>query len=109
MLSVILLYWIGKYFYKLADEYNKSKWGYGILGIVIFYAGFFLFGFGIIFIAEVVSEGSTDIFSDTLLGFIMMPFGVLSCYVLYKYLEKTWNKNDPRKNNMIDQIGKQEN
>ena len=41
-----------------------------------------------------------------LFGFLMLPFGLLSCYLLYKYLEKTWTKNDPRNNNNIDEIGK---
>jgi len=106
MLSLLLLYWIGKYFYKLAEEYEKSKWGYGILGVIIFYAGFFLFGIGIMTIGEVFSEAFVDTFNETLLSFIMLPFGILSCYLMYKYLEKTWKKNDPRKNSMIDQIGK---
>ena len=35
MLGLVLLYWIGKYFYKLAEEYDKSKWGFAILGLVL--------------------------------------------------------------------------
>jgi len=33
----------------------------------------------------------------------MLPFGILGCYLLYKYLEKTWKKNKPI--NEIDEIG----
>ena len=106
MLSLLLLYWIGKYFYKLAEEYDKSKWGYAILGIVVFYSGAIIIGGIIMFIVEMLSSGFIDRFSDNVLGLIMMPFGALSCYLLYKYFEKTWEKNDPRKNSIIDQIGK---
>ena len=106
MLGLVLLYWIGKYFYKLAEEYNKNKWGFTILGIVVYYAGILLFSIIIGIIAEIFSPGFIDNFNETLFGFLMLPFGLLSCYLLYKYLEKTWKKNDPIKNNSIDEIGK---
>jgi hypothetical protein len=35
-----------------------------------------------------------------------LPFGALTCYGFYKYLEKIWEKEDPRNNNSIDEIGK---
>lgn len=106
MLGLILIYWIGKYFYKLAEEYHKSEWGYAILGVVVYYAGTFVFGFLIGIMAEIVSPGFLDTFNETLFGFLMLPLGVLSCYVLYKYLEKMWKNNDPTKNNNLDDIGK---
>ena len=66
--------------------------------------------FGIFFgiIMELVSPGTVDTMSDTVLGVVALPFGVLSCYLLYKYLEKTWKKNhqDPRQ--LLDEIGKQD-
>ena len=106
MLGLLLLYWIGKYFYKLAEEYDKSKWGFAILGIVAYYAGSIVLGGIIMFVIDFFSEGFLESINEMMLGFMMMPFGILSCYLLYKYLEKTWEKNDPRKNSMIDQIGK---
>ena len=106
MLGVILLYWIGKYFYKLAEEYNRSKWGFAILGIVVYYAGIIILGFLMGVIMEFVSSGFFDTIDDVVLNLISLPLGILSCYLLYKYLEKTWKKNDPTKNSMIDQIGK---
>lgn len=108
MLGLVLLYWIGKYFYKLAEEFEKSKWAYVILGIVVYYTGIILFGIIFMIIGEIISPGYVDTFNETLLGFMALPFGILSCYLLYKYLEKTWKKNDPRKNSMIDQIGRVE-
>jgi uncharacterized membrane protein HdeD (DUF308 family) len=103
MLGLILLYWIGKYFFKLAEEYNKNKWGFAILGIVTYYAGIIIFSFIFGIVIELTSPGAIDNINETLLGLMMLPFGILSCYVLYKYLEKTWKKNLPV--NEIDQIG----
>lgn len=106
MLGLILLYWIGKYFYKLAEEYDKNKWVYAILGIIVYYGGIIAFSFSLGVIAEFVSPGFFDSFNETLLGIIMLPFGILSCYLLYSYLEKTWEKSKPV--NEIDQIGNNE-
>ncbi|MDY2587956.1 hypothetical protein [Winogradskyella aquimaris] len=103
MLGLILLYWIGKYFFKLAEEYNKNKWGFAILGVVTYYAGIIIFSFIFGIVIELTSPGAIDNINETLLGLMMLPFGILSCYVLYKYLEKTWKKNLPV--NEIDQIG----
>ncbi|MBU2996455.1 hypothetical protein KO500_08410 [Cellulophaga baltica] len=107
MLALILFYWIGKYFYNLADEFDKQKWGYAILGIVSYYVG--CLGFGLIcgIITEIVSPGTIDTINETLLSIIALPFGILSCYLLYKYLEKTWKKNNPNPIDMLDEIGKQ--
>ena len=106
MLGLILVYWIGKKFYTLADTFEKSKWGFAILGVVVYYGGILLYSiiFGII--AELVSPGFIDTFNETLFGFMMLPFSLLTTYLLYKYLDKTWKKNDPRSLNNIDEIGK---
>ena len=106
MLGLILIYWIGKYFYNLADDYNKSKWGFTILGIVSYYGGILVSGFVIGILAEIFSPGYFDDFNDTLFGLICLPLGGFICYLLYNYLEKTWSKEDPRNNNSIDEIDK---
>lgn len=105
MLGLVLLYWIGKYFYKLAEEYNKSKWGFAILGVIVYYGGILVFSFAVGIMAEIISPGFFDTFNETLFGFLMLPFGILSCYILYKYLEKNWEKNKPNINEQINEIG----
>ena len=90
MLGLILLYWIGKYFYKLAEEHNKSKWAFTILGIVVYYSGGFVFGLAIFTIIEIVSPKYTDTINEFLFGLIMVPFGILSCYLFYDYLKRSW-------------------
>ena len=106
MLGLVLLYWIGKYFYKLAEEHNKSLWGFAILGVVTYYAGTLIFGFLLGLVAELISPGFFDDFNETLLGFIILPFGLLTCYLLYLYLEKTWKKTKPNTHTLIEEIGK---
>ena len=103
MLGLILLYWIGKYFYKLAEEYNKSKWGYAILGIVVYYGSMIGIGIGLGITIEIFYPGFIETINETLLSILMLPIGILSCYIFYKYLDKTWKKNSPKEE--INQIG----
>ena len=108
MLGLILLYWIGKYFYKLAEEYDKSKWGFAILGVVVYYSGILLFGILVGIYYGLFLPEELETLNETLIGLISIPFGILSCYLLYKYLEKKWKKNSPLENDLIDQIGKRQ-
>ena len=87
MLGLLLLYWIGKYYYKLAEKYNRSRWGFAILGIVAYYGGVIVFGMIVGIIIEIVSPGYIETMNDLLLSVIIMPFGILSTYLLYKLIE----------------------
>ncbi|APZ46789.1 hypothetical protein BW723_11060 [Polaribacter reichenbachii] len=104
MLGLILIYWLGKKFYKLAEEYNKSQWGYAILGIVVYYAVSIVFAT----VTLIIIESFSNTLNDYILGLVAMPFGLLGCYLLYKYLEKNWDYKNPKNDILIDQIGKSE-
>jgi hypothetical protein len=96
MLGLLLIYFIGKFYHELADKYNKSKWGFAILGVVVYYFGTFLAG---IFFAIVAELGLTNFFTDLptmALSFFVLPFGLLACWGVYMILENTW-KNQSRK------------
>lgn len=108
MLGILLLYWIGKYFYKLAEKYDKSKWGYAVLGVVVYYGGIFVFGISFGIIAEIISPGYLDTVNETALSLLGLPFGALACYGLYKYLKKTWEKDQSIHKNSISEIGERQ-
>lgn len=97
MLGLLLLYWIGKYHYRLAEAHNKKPWGFAILGIVTYYVGILFFGFLIGIVIEIMVPGYVDTMNEFLSGLLVIPFGVLSTYILYNHLEKTWQKkiSDP--------------
>lgn len=97
MLGLLLLYWIGKYFYKLAEEYNKSQWGFAVLGVITYYAGTFFSGVFIGIATEIISPGYWDDFNEMLFGVMMIPFGLLSAYILYKILESSWKRSAAEK------------
>tara|TARA_R110002033_G_scaffold42_7_gene767 strand:- start:2047 stop:2364 length:318 start_codon:yes stop_codon:yes gene_type:complete len=104
MLGLLLLYWIGKYFYKLAEEYDKSEWSFAILGVVVYYAGIIAASFTIGIILGIFYPEFLETMNDTVLSLFMIPFGILSCYLLYMLLEKSWKKTKADKDRFADQI-----
>lgn len=92
MLGLVLLYFLGKAFYKLAEQHDRHKWGFGILGVVSYYAGTFIAGFIIAILYELQEGSSIDDVSDIQLSFMALPFGLLTCWGLYAFLKKQWNK-----------------
>lgn len=91
MLSFVLLYFLGKYFYDLSIEYDKNKGLYTFLGVSISFIGYFVFGIIATLIIELASPGFIDGVSDRALGYMMLPFGILSAYLYYKFLKKRWS------------------
>ncbi len=93
MLGLLLLYFIGKYFYDLAGSYGKPKWGYAILGIISYYAGTFIGGLVIGFVYVQTSDPmAIDGIPDLALGLLVLPFGLAACWVLYTLLKRHWDK-----------------
>jgi len=90
MLGLLLIYFIGKGFYQLADSNKKSTWGYAILGVASYYAFSILAGIGIVICYELTGTSIDDL-DETMLGLMGVPFGILGCYLTYKFLQKKWN------------------
>lgn len=93
MLGIIFIYYIGKSFYTLAQYHNKSTWGFAVAGVLSMYVmsfiGGIVLGLLLLFIApEFLAETS-----DTAMGYMALPFGLLGCWGFYKFLENRWNKN----------------
>ena len=97
MLGLLLLYFVGKSFYKLAEIYNKSKWTFAIVGIVSYYAGAILGG--IIVGVVILSLDPYSNLSELFYSLIGIPFGLLTWWGLYYFLKKQWSK----KGNPINQ------
>jgi hypothetical protein len=91
MIGLVLLYFVGKAFYNLAGEHNKSQWGFAILGVVSYYIGLFVGAF-VIGIVYVAMEADLEGTNDFLLGLMALPVGVLTCWGFYKLLEFQWSK-----------------
>lgn len=96
MLGILLLYWIGKYYYKLAEAHGKSKWGYAILGIVTYYACAVVSGFLMGIFIELIWPGAVDTINELLLSILVLPFGIAGTYLLYHYFRRSWERKAPQ-------------
>ncbi len=91
MLGIVFLYFIGKYFYKLSEQFHKNKWVFAILGIVVYYAGTIIGGVILALLDELVGIGF-DWDNNYTLTLIALPFGLGSAYIFYYVLKKQWEK-----------------
>lgn len=115
MLGILLIYFIGKAFYDLAQEHNKNKWVFAILGVVSYYGGTIIAGVSFALLAEL---GVTDFFIELPefgLSLLAIPFGILTCWAFYKILSSNWsnqsreNVNDALDGELISRTGNTEN
>jgi Na+(H+)/acetate symporter ActP len=101
-LELIAVFIVGLFFYTLAKKRNLSKGLYTLIGIGVYYIGSSI---GTIAIAKYfVSLGDDfDFYGISLkpIGFFSVPFGLLSVWILYHYL----NKKFPKHNKVSDSFG----
>jgi hypothetical protein len=92
MLGILLIFFVGKYFYDLAAQYNKSKWLFAIIGVISYYGGTFLLGLAIAFMGEYGVSGDLTGLSGIGLSLLAIPAGVLTSWLSYSLLKKAWSK-----------------
>lgn len=91
MLGLIFIYFIGKYFYDLANQFEKKKWLFVILGIASYYVGSFFGGIIFGFIASITAP---EFFKNTTklgLQLVVLPIALLICWGYYQFLKKRWS------------------
>ncbi|GAA3654106.1 hypothetical protein [Flavivirga jejuensis] len=105
MLGILLIYFIGKRFYDLSEEYNQNKWLYAILSVVVYYAGTFMVG---IVLGVLIEFGIVDIDLENslMINIIALPLGIGVVYLFYIILEKKWKKTVVVIKDEIQDIGK---
>ena len=95
MLSILLIYFVYKYFRDLAKKYKvKQEWKYSLTGVVAYF-GFqflFLFVWGVVEVINNPNYAQTDTSFNSGVGFLALLFGMLMLYFLHKYLEKRLQK-----------------
>tara|TARA_R110002012_G_scaffold64227_1_gene168800 strand:- start:1669 stop:2001 length:333 start_codon:yes stop_codon:yes gene_type:complete len=104
MLGLIFLYFIGKYFYKLAETYNEKKWLFAVLGVATYYLGTFLGGIILALLDEFFYLGIN--WDSRATNFIFLPFGLATAYLFYYLLNRNWSKRQEKEVLSIEDIGK---
>lgn len=104
MLGILLIYFIGKYFYDLAEKHERSNWGFAILGVLSYYFGTFVAGIIITIGLDLWGTISVDDLSDLMLGLIALPFGIATTIVFYHVLKNSWEKKAVADETIIDHL-----
>ena len=93
MFGLIPIYFLGKYFSELAHEHDRSRWGFGILGIVVYIGVQLLMGviFGIILIASNPGFELSKA-EEVVANVVGIGLGALSVWLFYYLLKKSWEK-----------------
>jgi hypothetical protein len=92
MLGIVFIYFIWKYFSQLATTYSKPNHiGWGILGVIVYYAGTFIAGIllGILY----YSFNEIGEMDNLVISLIAIPFGLAACWLLKRQLLKSWSAN----------------
>ena len=108
MLGLIIIFFIGKYYYELAAQFNKNKWVYAIIGIVVYYAAAGVLGI-ILGFADVMFELGIDWNNAIGLNLLGIPAGLAAVYGLYYILKRKWTGEMIVPEDEIMKIGKPEN
>jgi|TARA_B100000795_G_C22806499_1_gene445248 hypothetical protein len=87
---MLLIYFVGKPFYKLAIKYERSKWLYAFFGVALYYCGIFLFGFTLGILMEFGFLEFMIGLNEIVFELICLPFGILVSWGFYNYLNKLW-------------------
>ena len=103
MLGILFIYFIWKRFAELAVEFGQKKWLYGVIGVISYYLGS-LIGGVVVGIAAYFFELNVDWENKMSMSIIAIPFGFGSCYIVYTFLNKKWEK-DVVAIESIDDIG----
>jgi hypothetical protein len=101
MLGYIFIFYIGFYFYRLAENHKKNKWLFGIVGIITFVFGNFMY----VLYANFFLEQDINEFNILSVSFKSFSSGVLSIFILFHLLNFIWSRKKVIREEEIDKIG----
>ena len=102
ILNYIFLFYVGFYFYRLAEIHNKNKWLLGIIGIATYFIGSTVYPLFIrFFYTEEIYD--FDLAKITLKSFLI---GFSCIFFLFHLLSFIWSKKKKINKKEIDKIGK---
>lgn len=105
VISLIILVFIGKYYYELAQEFEKHRWLYAILGVLVYFAAGFIVSYSIVGLVLLkLIEFDFNSFSNLMM--LEYVSGVSFAIILYIILNIAWGRKEKLKKREIEDIGK---
>lgn len=102
VLGYIFIFYIGFYFYRLAENHKRNKWLFGIVGIVTFLIGLLSYPL----IIRILYSEENHNFDLIFISFKSFLIGLLSVLFLFQLLNFIWSRKKVSKKGDIDKIGK---
>lgn len=103
--GILLIYFIGKHFYKLAEKFKQNKWLYAILAVVIYYAAGVVYVVTLVVLDDLFGFG-IDWDNAKGLEYLAIPIGLAADYGFHVLLKKKWEKTVILIKDEIQDIGK---
>ena len=103
IIGCIFLFYLGFYFYRLAENHKKNRWAFAILGLVTFFFGYLMY---ILYYRIFIFEG-VDNFTYSEISFKSFVSGFVLSFVVFQISNFIWNRKSRKNNTELDNIGKQ--
>ncbi|PQJ77717.1 hypothetical protein [Polaribacter porphyrae] len=102
IIGYIILFYVGFYFYRLAENYKKNKWLLALVGLLTFFLGYFVY---LIYYRFFVFEELDD-FTYPEIGFKSFLVGIITTFILFQILNIVWGRKLKKSESEVDKIGK---
>lgn len=101
-LGYIFVFYIGFYFYRLAENHQKYKWLFAIVGIATYFTGSVIYPLYLRFFS--INEiPIAEVSKITIQSFFI---GIICVFVLFHILDFIWTRKEKTNQKEIDKIGK---
>lgn len=105
MVAIVFLYFIGKAFYELAEEHDKRKWLWAILGVLSYYISAVILGIIMVILYDLLGIGfDIETMSEAALTIVTVVVGLLSCWGFYYFLKANWERSHHKFDDLDDNI-----
>ena len=102
MIDLLLIAFVGNWFYQLAKKFKKPrKWGYIVLGIISYIIVGYSSVFTLLFLT-IYGKQVSGFAIGLLPSLLAIPFGILGVWLLYLFLERKWSRERENKNELLD-------
>lgn len=91
-LGYIFIFYIGFYFYRLAENHKRNKWLYGLIGVLFYFFGYFMY---LMYVRFFVNK-EFDEFDFSIISIKSLCAGFVSVYMLFHYLNYNWKRKQKR-------------
>lgn len=102
ILGYILIFYIGFYFYRLAENHHKNKWIFGFLGIAIYFLGLVIYPLYIRFFDNLELFD----FNLVVISFKSFTIGLVLVFISFQFLSFIWKPKKKTNKEDIEKIGK---